>query len=79
MHAAPLTSDRLQRVLRLLSDGRAHTTRDIARRTHVLAISAVVAELRSHGAAIICERQLVGASGGSSTRCGAARPHRHHH
>jgi hypothetical protein len=60
MHAAPLTSDRLQRVLELLSDGRAHTTRDIARRTHVLAISAVVAELRHHGAEITCERRLVG-------------------
>ena len=61
MHAATLSSPRLQRVLKLLADGRPHTTRDIARRTHVLAISAVVSELREHGAEIICERRMVGA------------------
>lgn len=61
MHAATLSSLRLQRVLKLLADGRPHTTRDIARRTHVLAISAVVSELREHGAEIICERRMVGA------------------
>jgi len=60
MHAAPLTSPRLSRVWRFLSDGRPHSTRDIARRTHVLAISACVAELRQHGADIDCERQRVG-------------------
>lgn len=60
MHAAPLTSARLTRVRLLLADGRPHSTRDIARRTHVLAISACVAELRQHGAEIICERRKVG-------------------
>lgn len=60
MNAASLTSPRLQRVRQLLADGRPHSTRDIARRTHVLAISACVAELRFHGAEIICERRKVG-------------------
>ena len=60
MHAAPLTSPRLARVLRLLADNRPHSTRDIARRTHVLAISACVAELRHHGAEIGCQRAQVG-------------------
>ena len=60
MHAAPLTSPRLARVLRLLADNRPHSTRDIARRTHVLAISACVAELRYHGAEIGCQRARVG-------------------
>ena len=60
MHAAPLTSPRLARVLRLLADNRPHSTRDIARRTHVLAISACVAELRQNGAVISCRRERVG-------------------
>lgn len=60
MHAASLTSDRLQRILRVLADGKAHTTRDIARKAHVCAINSCVAELRQHGAEIRCERKLVG-------------------
>ncbi|SFQ13691.1 hypothetical protein SAMN05421853_10277 [Roseivivax halotolerans] len=60
MHAAPLSSPRLQRLLRVLKDGKPHTTKDIARRAHLLAISAAVAELRQHGAKIICERKKVG-------------------
>lgn len=60
MHAARLTSPRLQRVRKLLADGRPHSTRDIARRTYVLAISACVSELRENGAEIHCERKLVG-------------------
>ncbi|WP_322895211.1 MULTISPECIES: helix-turn-helix domain-containing protein [unclassified Yoonia] len=59
MHAATLNSPRLLRLLKLLRDGRPHSTRDIARRTGVLAISACVAELRQHGADIICERKPV--------------------
>ena len=60
MHAASLSSDRLRRVRKLLADGRPHSTRDIARRTRVLAISACVAELRHHGADIVCQREKVG-------------------
>lgn len=59
MHAASLSSPRLVRVLKLLSDGRAHSTREIARRAHVCAINSCVAELRAHGAEIHCERLRV--------------------
>lgn len=59
MHAAGLTSPRLQRVLRVLKDGRAHSTREIVRKAGVMAVSAVVAELRQHGARIVCTQQLV--------------------
>ncbi|WP_226779555.1 hypothetical protein [Oceaniglobus trochenteri] len=60
MHAATMTSERLQRLRRVLADGKPHSTRDIARRSHVLAISACVAELRANGAEIVCERLRVG-------------------
>jgi hypothetical protein len=59
MHAAGLHSPRLQRVLRLLSDGRPHTTRDVVQEADVMAVNACVAELRSHGADILCTRQHV--------------------
>lgn len=59
MHAAPLTSPRLRRVLQLLSDGRPHTTRAIVRNAHVMAVNACVAELRAHGAEIACTAVLV--------------------
>ena len=57
MNAATLSSPRLQRVLRLLADGRPHTTRDIVRRARVMAVNACISELRSHGAEIACVRQ----------------------
>jgi len=60
MHAAPLTSPRLQRVLAVLGDGRSHTTRDIVRRGRVMAVNACVAELREHGAEIICTARIIG-------------------
>ncbi len=56
IRAAALTSPRLQRALALLSDGRAHTTRDIVRRARVMAVNAVISELRHHGAEIICSQ-----------------------
>ncbi len=59
MHAAPLTSPRLQRVLALLRDGRPHTTRDIVRRARVMAVNACISELRQHGAEIHCTAQFV--------------------
>jgi hypothetical protein len=46
MHAAPLSSPRLARVLRLLADGKPHTTREIVRGARVMAVNACVAELR---------------------------------
>ncbi len=54
MHAATLTSPRLQRVLKVLSDGRPHTTRDIVRKGRVMAVSACISELRENGAEIGC-------------------------
>ncbi|MDP2737515.1 MAG: hypothetical protein Q8O82_02125 [Pseudorhodobacter sp.] len=59
MHAAPLTSPRLQRVLAVLADGRGHTTRDIVRRGRVMAVNACVAELRVHGAEIRCVARII--------------------
>lgn len=59
MHAAPLTSPRLQRVLKLLADGKPHTTRQIVRGARVMAVNACVAELRSHGAEILCSNSFV--------------------
>jgi len=60
MHAAPLSSPRLQRVLAVLSDGKPHTTREIVRRGRVMAVNACVSELRHHGAVIDCNAQFVG-------------------
>lgn len=64
MHAATLSSPRLQRVLRLLSDGRPHTTRDIVRRASVMAVNACISELRTHGAEIECVKQPAKNHGG---------------
>ena len=64
IHAAPLTSPRLQRVLQLLADGRPRTTRDIVRKARVMAVNACVAELRFHGAEISCVRQAAPNAGG---------------
>lgn len=58
MRAGPLSSPRLQRVLRVLEDGRPHTTRDIVRRARVMAVNACVSELRHHGAEIACRSRI---------------------
>lgn len=49
MNAAAISSPRLQRVLRLLQDGRWHSTLGIVQEAQVLAVSAVVSELRQNG------------------------------
>ena len=59
MNAAGLHSARLQRVLKLLGDGRPHTTREIVRKARVMAVNACIAELRQHGAEIHCLRRRV--------------------
>lgn len=64
IHAGPLDGPRLQRVLRVLEDGRPHTTRDIVRKGRVMAVNACVAELRHHGAEISCVRQAAPNGGG---------------
>ena len=58
MHAAKLgTSSRLQRVMRVLSDGQEHSTREIIRRAHVGAVSSIAAELRVNGISISCRQR----------------------
>lgn len=59
MNAAPLSSPRLQRVLKLLSDGKEHTTRDVVRKARVMAVNACMSELRVHGAEITCNQRRV--------------------
>ena len=60
MHAARLSSPRLRRVLRVLSDGRPHSTMEIVRRARVMAVSACVAELRARGARVACVQVIEG-------------------
>ncbi len=60
MHAAALSSPRLQRVLAVLREGRRMTTRSIIRKAQVAAVNAIIAELRCHGAEIVCEQEVVG-------------------
>lgn len=55
MHAATIAgSDRLRRVLLVLADGKAHTTRDIIEQAHVCAVNSCVAELKANGIGIDC-------------------------
>lgn len=56
-HANIQTSERLQRVDKLLSDGLFHSTRDIVIGAQVMAVSAVVSELRENGRNIICRQK----------------------
>jgi hypothetical protein len=56
MHAASLErSPRLQSVLLVLQDGKAHSTREIIDRTGSCAINSIVSELRANGIAIDCQ------------------------
>jgi hypothetical protein len=57
IHAATLTSPRLQRVLQLMADGKPRSTRAIVRGAKVMAVSAAMSELRTHGAEISCRRE----------------------
>lgn len=59
IRAAALSSPRLQRVLGLLADGRAYSTREVVRKARVMAVNAVMSELRHHGAEITCSQQVV--------------------
>lgn len=57
MNSARLAhSPRLDRVFRLLLDGKPHSTRDVIRRANVCAVNSIVAELRDNGIAIGCSR-----------------------
>ena len=46
-------SERLQRVHKLLSDGRWHSTREIMREADVCAVNTCIAELRANGCPIV--------------------------
>jgi len=57
IHRARLArSPRLQRVLKLLSDGRAHTTWEIIIQARVCAVNSCVAELRANGIPVTCQQ-----------------------
>jgi len=58
MHSAILDkSARLQRVYKLLQDGKRHTTRDIISKASVCAVNSIIAELRENGVTIECQRE----------------------
>ena len=58
MHAASIEkSERLGRVLDLLSQGGEFSTLDIIRQAHVCAVNSIVAELRQNGFDINCQRK----------------------
>ena len=48
-------SARLQAVLKYLSDGKPHTTRDIIIATGMCAINSIITELRMNGIRIACD------------------------
>ena len=58
MHNARLAdSPRLQRVARVLSDLKPHTTRDIIRSACVCAVNSAISELRANGMKVLCKRE----------------------
>ena len=58
MNAATLdTSDRLQRVYKLLSKGGEYTTLDIIQKAGVCAVNSIISELRQNGYEIDCQRR----------------------
>lgn len=58
MNAATLdTSDRLQRVYKLLSKGGEYTTLDIIQKAGVCAVNSIISELRANGYDIKCQRR----------------------
>lgn len=54
-HAASLESDRLQKVLAVLSDGERHGTLEIASKTQLCAVGSAISELRANGLQINCQ------------------------
>ena len=55
-HARYSSSERLQQVHELLRQGGAHSTLEISIRAGVVAVSAIMSELRAQGADIRCRR-----------------------
>lgn len=57
MHAASINaSQRLQRVLTLLADGREYSTLDIVMAAGVCAVNSCISELRANGYDVACRR-----------------------
>lgn len=50
-------SPRLQRVKKLLDDGKPHSTREIISVANVCAVNSIASELRHNGYAVRCERK----------------------
>jgi hypothetical protein len=58
MNAASIeSSDRLNRVLDLLSQGSEFTTLDIIKEANVCAVNSIISELRQNGFDIACQRR----------------------
>ena len=58
MNAASIeSSDRLNRVLDLLSQGDEFTTLDIIKEANVCAVNSIISELRQNGFDIACQRR----------------------
>ncbi len=58
MHRARLErSPRLQRIMRVLADGREHTTWEIQSKARSCAVGTCISELRANGIPIVCRRQ----------------------
>jgi len=55
--ANPARSGRLQRAIKLLSSGKELSTAEIVTGAQVMAVSAVVSELRDRGHTIACQRR----------------------
>ena len=50
-------SERLQRVVKFMSDGREHSTLDVVNGAQVVAVNSAMAELRQQNYVIDCERR----------------------
>ncbi len=50
-------SERLQRTLAVLKDGKPHSTMDIIAQAQVCAVNSIAAELRENGYPVLCERR----------------------
>lgn len=50
-------SERLQRVVKFISDGKEHSTLDVVNGAQVVAVNPAMAELRQQGYVIDCERR----------------------
>jgi len=60
IHSATLSSPRLRRVLKVLSDGQEHSTLDLIQRAQVCAVNTIMSELRAAGIPIPRPRRVGG-------------------